>query len=50
MVALSGESETTVRRRVRLLLAAGRLKQIGVRPGCSRAAVYDMSNVSPGFE
>ncbi|MCG3178625.1 MAG: hypothetical protein BIFFINMI_00953 [Phycisphaerae bacterium] len=43
MVAFSGESETTVRRRVRTLLAAGRIRQIGVRPGHSRAAVYEIA-------
>lgn len=42
MAALSGESETTVRRRVRTLLAAGRIRQIGVRPGHSRAVVYEI--------
>jgi hypothetical protein len=42
MVALSGESETTVRRRVRSLIAAGKVRQIGVRPGSSRAAVYQI--------
>ncbi|MCG3181405.1 MAG: hypothetical protein BIFFINMI_03798 [Phycisphaerae bacterium] len=42
MVALGGESETTVRRRVRSLIAAGKLCQIGARPGSSRSAVFEI--------
>ena len=42
MAATGGECETTLRRRVRALVATGKLRQIGVRPGRSRSAVYEI--------
>ena len=42
MAALSGESYATMWRRVKSLVATGKLIQIGVRPGRGGALVYDI--------
>jgi DNA-binding transcriptional ArsR family regulator len=42
LAARGDESETTIRRRMRALVAAGKVRLIGVRPGSARAAVYEI--------
>jgi hypothetical protein len=46
-LAAVAESEMTIRRKVRRLVALGRVRQIGVRPTRPRAAVYEVVPPSP---